>query len=171
MSVSFGNRFDNIFDFAFPLSTALLCVMISMLPIGLSSGFSANPSFALMAIFYWALYRPDLMPPVSVFLVGLFQDLISGAPGGFWAFVYLIVYAIVFSQRLFFIGKAFFAIWTGFGVIALIVGMVAWAIICLNSSMYLSPAPFISQAMFSFIFYPLIGRVLGRIQKRFLSQI
>ncbi len=171
MSASYGNRFGSIFEAAIPLTTALLCVMLSMLPLGLSSGFTINPSFALMAIFYWALYRPDLMPPVSVFLVGIFQDLLSGSPAGFWAFVYLLVYAIVVSQRLFFIGKAFFAIWTGFGVIALFVGLVAWVIISLDVGMYLSPAPFIGQAIFSFVFYPVISRVFGGFQKRFLSQI
>ena len=171
MSASYGNRFGSVFETFLPLLIALICVMLSMLPVGLSAGFSINPSFALMAIFYWALYRPDLLPPISVFIVGLFQDLLSAGPLGLWAFVYLTVYAIVVSQRLFFIGKAFFAIWTGFGVIALLVGLIAWIIGCLYFQTYLSPVPILTQAVFSFIFYPVLNRVFGGIQKRFLSQI
>ncbi len=171
MSTNIGNRFGNVFESALLLVTAFLCVILSMLPVDPPFGLAINPSFPLIAIFYWVLYRPDLMSPVSVFIVGLFQDLLSGTPEGFFAFVYLLVYAIVVSQRLLFLNKTFVIIWSGFGVIALLVGLIAWIITCLSMGMYLSPAPVVGQMIYSFVFYPPISWVFVVLQKRFLSQI
>lgn len=171
MSINIGNRFGSVFESTFLLVTACLCVILSMLPVDSPFGLSINPSFPLIAIFYWVLYRPDLMSPVSVFIVGLFQDLLSGAPAGFFSFVYLLVYTIVVSQRLLFRDKSFVAIWSGFGVIALLTGFISWIITCLSVGMYLSPAPVVGQAIYSFVFYPPISWVFVVLKKRLLSQI
>jgi len=40
---------------------------------------------ALAAIYFWALVRPDLMPPRAVLIIGLLEDLLSGGPPGLWA--------------------------------------------------------------------------------------
>jgi rod shape-determining protein MreD len=144
--------------------------MLSMLPLGLSNGLIVTPAFALMAVFYWALYRPDLMPPSGVFLIGLYHDLLSAGPLGLWTFVYLVSYGLILSQRLFFIGKAFFAIWFGFGAIAVLSGLVAWVVGSLFYWTPLSPVPALAQAVLSFFLYPIFARIFSTIQRRFLSQ-
>ncbi len=151
MDRSLTRSFSALYQLSIPFAVALFCVMFTMLPWGLSSGVVIAPSFALMAVYYWGLYRPDLMPPIAVFLVGLFQDLMSGGPLGLWSLVYLAVYGVVVSQRLFFIGKAFLAIWIGFGVI-------------------LSPLSVLAQAFLSFILYPIAARIFAAVQKQFLNQ-
>ncbi len=171
MSMAFGPKISNLFEIGLPFLVAIFCVMLTMLPLGLSSGIIVSPAFALMAVFYWALYRPELMPPYAVFLVGLYYDLASAGPLGLWAFIYLVVYGIVLSQRLFFIGRAFFAIWIAFGMIALVAGLLAWAVSALYYGSVVSPLPAFGQALVSFVLYPLFGRIFGSIQRRFLSQV
>jgi len=171
MNRVFGPNFPNLFEVGLPFMVAIFCVLLTMLPLGLSSGIIVSPAFALMAIFYWALYRPELMPPYAVFLVGLYYDLASAGPLGLWAFIYLVVYGIVLSQRLFFIGRAFFAIWVAFGMVALIAGLMAWGVSGLYYGSVVSPLAAFGQALVSFVLYPLFGRMFGSIQRRFLSQV
>ena len=171
MDRSLGRSMGAFYQISIPFVVGLLAVMFSMLPWGLSSGIVIAPSFALMTIYCWALYRPDLMPPYTVFLIGLFQDLMSGGPLGMWSLVYLAVYGVVVSQRLFFIGKAFLAIWFGFGFMALVASTMAWLVSCFYFGMVLSPLSVLVQALLSFILYPVVARMIAAIQKRFLTQV
>ncbi len=170
MDRSLSRPLSALYQLSIPFVVALLCVMFSMLPLGLSSGVVIAPSFALMAVYYWGLYRPDLMPPFTVFLVGLFQDLMSGGPLGLWSLVYLAVYGVVVSQRLFFIGKAFLAIWFGFGVMALVAGTISWVVSCLYFGMVLSPLSVLVLALLSFVLYPVAARFFAAVQNQFLIQ-
>jgi rod shape-determining protein MreD len=170
MDRSLARSFSALYQISIPFAVALFCVMFTMLPWGLSLGVVIAPSFALMAVYYWGLYRPDLMPPFAVFLVGLFQDLLSGGPLGLWSLVFLAVYGVVVSQRLFFIGKAFLAIWFGFGVMALVAGVISWMVSCLYFGMILSPLSVTVQALLSFILYPVTARIFTAVQKQFLTQ-
>ncbi len=171
MSMNFAPRITSFFEIGLPFLASIFCVMLTMLPLGLSSSIIVSPAFALMAVFYWALYRPELMPPYAVFLIGFYYDLASAGPIGLWAFVYLVVYGIVLSQRLFFIGRAFLAIWFAFGMVALVAGILAWAVSGLYYGAVVSPVPAFVQALASFVLYPLFGRIFGSIQRRYLSQV
>lgn len=66
-----------------------------------------TPSFGLVAIYYWAMYRPDLMKPSLVFLLGLVADAMAFLPLGLSALVYVGAYQLSFSQRRFFVGQFF----------------------------------------------------------------
>lgn len=52
------------------------------------------PSWPLMVIFLWAGLRPQFMPPIAIFTIGLLQDLLADSPMGIWALSYLISIAI-----------------------------------------------------------------------------
>ncbi len=166
-----AHRLRKIFERTLPFIVALFCVILSMLPFGLVSGIIIAPAFALMAVFYWALYRPDLMPPYAVFFTGLYQDLLSGGPLGLWSFIYLCAYGMIVSQRLFFIGKAFLAIWFAFGIVAILVNLIMWGIVSLYYANVMSLWPIIGQTALSFALYPFMGKFFGWVQRRFLSVV
>ena len=72
----------------------------------------------LMAVYHWAIFRPRLLPAYAVFLAGLLQDILSGAPLGVNALVFLVAYGVVLSQKKFFTGKSFLILWLGFALVA-----------------------------------------------------
>ena len=80
MSMVFGSKISNLFEIGLPFLVAIFCVMLTMLPFGLSSGIIVSPAFALMAVFYWALYPLVLCSPYDGLLVGLYSDLASAGP-------------------------------------------------------------------------------------------
>ena len=171
MRAILGPQLSAVMERLIPLLVGIFCVMLTLLPWGTSTNFLVPPAFALMAVFHWALYRPDLMPPVSVFLIGVYHDLASGGPIGLWALIYLFTYGVVVSQRLFFIGRPFFAIWLAFGIIAVVSGLIVWTASGLYFGAVLSPVPALVQALVSFVLFPVLGRFFSMIQHRFSSPV
>ena len=72
------------------LISVLLALIVQASPARLVDGLTIMPTWPLMAIFLWAGVRPHFMPPIAVFLIGLSQDLLTGAPMGVWALAYLV---------------------------------------------------------------------------------
>jgi rod shape-determining protein MreD len=143
----------------FPTFSTLVCVLLSLVPLGLSSTILAPPAFGLIAIFLWTLIRPDLLPAGVVFLLGLLQDLLWGGPFGLWAFVYLIAHGLTLSQRTFLIGREFGFTWVGFALVAVICSAAAWVATMLYHAQFLAPYPAIVQAVLSIAIYPLFARM------------
>ena len=57
------------------------------------------PAFTLMAVYHWTIYRPDLLPPIGLFAIGLAQDLLTGAPIGVGALMLLLARGAVLRYR------------------------------------------------------------------------
>ena len=52
------------------------------------------PLLPVVAIHYWALRRPEVLPEWFVFLAGLLLDVFTHGPLGYWPLVYLVAYAL-----------------------------------------------------------------------------
>ncbi|MDF1768301.1 rod shape-determining protein MreD [Maricaulis sp.] len=72
------------------IASVLIALIIQASPTRLVDGLTIMPTWTLMAIFLWANVRPQFMPPIAVFAIGLTQDLLTGAPMGVWALAYLV---------------------------------------------------------------------------------
>lgn len=153
-----------------PFLVGLACVLLSFVPI--SQIFSADlaPAYGLMAVYYWAVQRPEVFPPYAVFVLALLYDLLSAGPLGLWTLVYLIVYGIVVSQRLLFVGRAFSLFWLGFLVTAMAAGVLGWMLASLYFGEPLSPGPVLIQMAATVALFPLFAKLFEWLQKRLLSQ-
>lgn len=103
---------------ALPLALALLLSLLSVVPMPVPGYRALAPDLVLMAVFYWVVHRPDLMSLPAVFGLGLFVDLVGGAPVGVSSFILLLVHATIMSQHRIFRGKPFPIVWLGFAVVA-----------------------------------------------------
>lgn len=152
-----------------PVLVALLLMFVLMVPLRLPNFGTIAPSVALMAVFYWAVYRPDLFGPVAVGILGFVQDALSGAPLGLNAMVFLLAYSSVVSQRQLFLAHGFFILWWGFALTAVIAGFVAWGI---QSFLHFSLVPFdpvLYQAAATISLFPPAAWLFGKVQRAFLS--
>jgi rod shape-determining protein MreD len=126
MNPSGFGTFGNIVRRVVPGATTLLLVFLAHIHLPLPFFAEIAPALPLMGIYYWVVFRPDLMPRVLVFALGLFQDALIGAPFGLSALVYLLAQAFVLSQRRFLVGKPFWIFWSGFGIVAPVAGALTW---------------------------------------------
>jgi len=153
-----------------PAASAVLCVIANVIPLHLPGFAVVTPAFALMAVFHWSLYRPDLFSFFAAFAVGLLLDLLNGAPPGVSSLIFLLARAAVLSQRRIFAGRGFAVIWAGF--LALAAGAVAieWIVVSLLYGIALDVRPFLFQGILTVSVYPAVSYLLIRAQRNFLMR-
>ena len=82
MNASFWYRLDQFARQLFPFALTIALLLVSIIPLRLPAYSSVTPSFMVMAVYFWTLYRPDLMPRWAVFIIGLLQDLLKAPVTG-----------------------------------------------------------------------------------------
>lgn len=162
-------RETGLFSRITPFATTLLFVLVSVVPLQIPGFAAVTPSFALMAIFHWTCYRPDLMPLSAVFVLGLLLDLLNGTPYvGTSALLLLLVRTAVLSQRRHFVNREFSTLWLGFLVVAAGYFAFAWAMVSLIHLRLLGVRPFIFQAVLTVACFPVGSYFLARVHRTFV---
>ena len=169
MVVAAFNQLDRLLKRALPAGLTLLIVLLSVVPIPVPEYAVLAPNFALMAVFYWTIHRPDLFPAWGAFAIGLFDDVLSGAPLGLNALVLLLTHFTIMSQHKVFRGKAFWLIWLAFVIVAAGAQLLTVAIgLALKGAIPAGPIVAAQYAL-SVALYPAVAAFLGRVQRLFLS--
>lgn len=158
-------RFDRFSRNLLPLSVTLCLVLLSVVPVPIPGYALVVPLFSLCAVYYWSVNRPQSLPPVAIFALGLIQDSLSGTPFGLHAVMMLLTYGMVVSQRRFFIGKSFGVIWWGFMLVALISIAVAWLLASAASWHIVRPGPAGFQYLLTLALYPVAALILTGAQR------
>lgn len=153
-----------------PFLAGLLCVLLSFVPLSQIIFIDVAPAFALMAVYYWAVQRPDVFPPYAVFAVGLLYDLLSAGPIGLWALVYLIVYGLVVSQRTLVVAQTFSVIWVGFFVAAMLNGVLGWVLASLYFGQLLPIWGVLGQMLATVALFPVFANLFQKLQDWLLVQ-
>lgn len=147
-------RLDAAARAAAPTLTTLALIVLSVVPLRLPEFAAIVPSFALMAVYYWTMYRAEVMPAPAVFGIGVFQDLLSGGPFGVNAFVLLLVHGAVLTQRRVLMRRPFSLGWLGFVAVALMGFALNWlAMTALNLTLF-DPRPALVQYVMTAMLYP-----------------
>jgi len=148
-----------------PFLLSVVLVILNLIPLQLPGYAAVSPHFALMAVYYWALHRPSLLPSGAVFLIGLLQDFLSGGPIGQNAAILILVYVVAVSQARFFYGKSFFVVWWGFMMVSLGVAAAEWLIACLLSGFLLAPEPALFECAMNIAAYPILGWLFVQVHR------
>ncbi len=150
---------------ATPAFVTLLLVFFSLMPLNLPDSEIIMPPLALMAVFYWSIYRPDLLPAAAAFAAGLLFDLMSGGPLGLLAFVFVVVQAVAATQRRFFLGKVFPIEWLGFCIIALGAFVAMWILGSIYIGAFVKAGPLAIQALLTISLYPMMTWLMIRVRR------
>lgn len=141
---------------ATPSLLTLALALLGQLPFTMPAQSPVTPYFVLMAVYYWGLHRPDLLPGLVVFLLGLLQDALGGEPFGVNAFVLVATYWFVVSQQRFFKGKHFMVVWWGFAVAALMAALLRWFLVSALMGTLLTPSALAFEYLLTVALYPVL---------------
>ena len=150
---------------ATPAIITLFLVFFTLMPLNLPGSEVIMPPLALMAVYYWSIYRPDLMPAAMAFAAGLMFDMLSGGPPGLHAFVFVVVQAVAASQRSFFLGKVFPVEWLGFCLVAAATFLVLWALGSLYVGAIVKGSVLAIQALLTITLYPIMTWFMVRARR------
>jgi rod shape-determining protein MreD len=152
-----------------PLATVALAAIIGLLPLPVPGYAALTPAFALMAVYHWSVYRPDLLPPSGLFAVGLAQDLVTGATIPASALVFLLARAAVLRYRRHFIRRLFPFAWAGFAALAAAATLGLWALHCVLQLSLFDLRTAIIRGALTIALFPAASLALGRSQRALIG--
>ena len=152
-----------------PVATTVLAAVIAILPLRVPGYAALVPAFALMAVYHWTIYRPDLLPPIWVFAIGLAQDLLSGALIGVGALVLLLARSGVLQYRRLFINRTFPFVWGGFTLLAGAVMLGLWVLHCVLQLNLFDLRTTVFRTVLTIAMFPLASFALGRTQRALMG--
>lgn len=152
-----------------PLATLLFGVLLGATPLGIPGLARVAPFYALAILYFWTLHRPNLVPRLLVFGVGLVQDATLGTPLGLSVVALLLAQAFALEQRMFLARKSFWISWLGLGVTACGACAAGWLIASIYEATLLPLAPALLQAVVTILIYPALASLLAKLQSRVLT--
>jgi rod shape-determining protein MreD len=152
-----GRRLDLAWRHAFPITTSLLLMMLCLAPFGLWGQSALLPTVALTCVWFWSLYRPAVMAPPIVFLIGVLLDLLGYLPLGVGAVTLLMAHGMAQTLRRFLSRQGFFLVWLIFIGVACCVAGMSWALVSALTLSFESPGPVLFQAAIAVAMYPAVA--------------
>jgi rod shape-determining protein MreD len=140
-----------------PTVISLVLTLAVVLPIGLPQWGVLAPPLLLIAVFYWSIVRPDLMPPTAAFVLGLFQDLLTHSPLGSGALVMVLTQWTMRGQRRYLANRPFFLMWAAFAPVAAIAGVLDWMIYALLNFHLVSILGALVRMVLGFLLFPVVA--------------
>jgi len=152
-----------------PVSFGVVLVMMVNLPVSVTGGLIPAPQLVLAPIYFWALVRPDLMPPIAALGLGLLEDLLSGGAPGVWGGGFLAAYAFSERQQDSLAGLSGSGAVLGFAAAMFIAAGTAYALAALAYWQWPPAAPVLLQSAVTVAFYPLLAAIMNRLHRRFIG--
>ena len=171
MKPSLWFRLDVLLRKLTPFLLTLFLVLASIIPLHIPGFSRVVPLLPLIAIYHWAVYRADLLPAYTVFIIGILNDILTGAPIGAYALVFLLVYGLVVSQHRFLFGKSFAVIWIGFGLISGAASALMWLLVSIWNVAIIEPSAIYIQFLLTFGLFPGLAWVFLLWQRTFLRLV
>lgn len=171
MKPSFWQRVDVLVRSLTPFVLTLVMVVLAQVPLHISGFAEVAPILPLMAVYHWAIYRPDLLPAAAAFAAGLLHDALSGMPFGVNAAVFVIVHMVVMTQQVFFQGKSFPVIWLGFALVSGGAVVLTWLLNALFFAALASVEAAFVQYLVTVGVFPVLAWMMVRWQRSILAQI
>ena len=168
MKQSVWHRLDLFARSLSPVVITLFLVLMGMVPLRIPEFSPVLPWLAMIAVFYWSVHRPDLMPLWAIFLIGLFQDLLGAGPIGVGIIALFVINWIIAGQRRFFSSASFLMIWFAFLPVCAVGAAIIWLLSAMMLGRLLDPQPIVFQFLVTVGVYPCLAWLFGQVQRAFL---
>lgn len=166
---SVWHRLDQTARALVPGLTLVLVTVLALVPLGISGWSQVTPPLLLMAIFWWSVHRPSSIPPSVAFLIGLLQDLASGAPIGQSALLLVVTQWVISGQRRFLATQPFLLVWAAFAVVVAVTALVEWICYALLTVRFPPIEPGLIRAGLGIALFPIVVRLVLLPAQRFAN--
>jgi len=162
-------RLDQRVRHTLPFIATLFLILLVATPTRLPGFASIAPQLPLISVFYWAIFRPDLLRPWAAFALGAVADMISGTPLGVSSLMFLAAQGVAGSQRRV-LGRSFLMAWWGFALVGGGAMLLEWAATSLVLVKLLPLRALGFQYLMTLTVYPLPAWVFARTQLALLQR-
>jgi rod shape-determining protein MreD len=139
-----------------PAVVTILLLIVGLVPLRVPYLVPMGSCFLLIAAYYWALHRPELLPAPAVFALGAVGDLLDFAPLGAGTLVLLLVYGVTRSYRRLLINAGFGTAWLAFAAVAIVAALVLWGLVTALERAVPDARPVVFGALLAIALYPVV---------------
>jgi rod shape-determining protein MreD len=169
MRPTLWQRMDVMARHMVPFALVLMLVLIAATPTHVPGMVRVGPMLSLIGVYYWSVYRPDLFRYGSAFVLGVFEDILTGAPLGSGALMLVIASALVVGQYKFFNGKPFVVTWWAFAIVALAATGMRWLAVSVLYGDIVDLQTVGVEYLLTVALYPVVGWLMARAQMLFIK--
>ena len=172
MQLTFAQKINSRAQRLLPFGLTMILLMFGLTPTYVPGFSQITPMYALVAVYFWSIYRPDLLGYGSGFIIGTVEDLLSGAPLGVGALTLLLTQWTVFNQKKFFYAKPFVVTWFAFAIVAFGASILKW--VCVGAIGGGGFTPFgdlFAAYLVTTAAYPVISWIFSKVKVGLLEEL
>jgi rod shape-determining protein MreD len=147
-----------------PMLQVMAATFIFALPLRFWGMPLPEPLFAVPVVFAWALIRPAMLAPIAVMVLGLYLDLLWGAPMGFWPVCLLLPYGVVLAGRSMLAGQSQVMMWLWYAAATALTLGSGYLFTMLDTQNTPDPVSVAWQFLATVILYPFANRLIERFE-------
>ena len=171
MQPSVLRRMDGAARRLVPFGVTLVLMLFALTPTYIPGLSHITPMYPLMAVYFWSIYRPDLLGYGSTFAIGVLEDLLAGTPLGSSALILLLCQWVVFHQQKFFNNKPFGVMWGAFALLAAAAALLRYLCVGLVTvTGFTPPGEMFAAYLMTIAIYPVVGWFLAKAHVKLLAQ-
>ena len=152
-----------------PVLTLMAALIIDLLPLPSPGPLVAWPNLYGAAFFFWTLQRPDLLPPIALFGLGILSDVVAGLPIGVTSVALLAGRALLLPGQRWLLAQPWPLAWTCFVPLAMLLAGLRWGLVSLLQARLFPLAPVLVEAGLAVLAYPLVAGLLSLIGGRVMA--
>ena len=149
-----------------PMLVLIVFAFVQQVPTRIPELSYMTPSLVIAGLFYWCIYRVDLVPLLGIFVLGIFEDIMTNDLFGFHALIFLIISAVCRWHRRFFYKQEFIVLWAGLSVLVLGISILKWLLYMIVHTQLLSYYPLLFSALATIFIYPIVALLMSIIHNR-----
>ena len=158
-------RLEKRFRLTAPLALMVFFFFVGFLDVPVPRIGILRPNLLLMAVYYWSVNRPTMVPPGLCFFAGLLMDILAGTPLGINALTLVAVQWVVSDQRRFLMAQPYTTVWAGFGFVAAAAALLQWALHGLASWQWLPLSTAGIALAVNLLLFPLVTLLLVAVHR------
>ena len=155
---------------AVPYIVLGLFIILDDLPVGLGALDGLEIGLCQVPVFHIGLYTESDFAAIGVIAMGLLNDVLAGAPLGFWGLLFCLLYLLATGQRAMLQNTKWTSYWTSFGVLMLPVYMTGYLVALMRDDMSIPFFAYVLSAVVTGLLFPLIDWPLRRIYSSSFGQ-
>ncbi len=151
-----------------PFLVTLLMILLTVMAGPVPDMAAITPLFPLMAVYYWSVFRPDLLRLPGLFVLGIIFDALTHLPLGLSALSFIVTAQLVQSLRHIFSDQSYPTLWLGFAALVACLQTTHWLILSLLAWQALPLWPLLLQSLFTLALFPVCAWLLILLQRHVL---
>ena len=115
-----------------PVLTVVGAIILDLLPLPNAAPLASAPPLLIAVFYFWTVHRPDLLPPLALFVLGGLLDAVGGQPIGITSLFLLLARALLLAGLRWLHQQPWPVAWACFLPAAVMVAGLRWGLVSLT---------------------------------------